>query len=150
EKKLATKRHKFCAFLWLKILSAEPPGVVDLGVAAVQIHFPGFLVAAAFRESRAATDEPSARECHRSEVSSIAQLPKTNGENRSVRKCFNRDTRTGQLFRGPRFHTPNDGLTVRIELRLPVSTQKLKQKLSMISAQNKSSEPSRQRQGFRL
>src|SRR5262249_33271115 len=121
-----------------RISPPEPAGIIDLRVAAVEIDFPAFLVAAAFRESSAATGEPSACECHRSEVSPVAQLPKTDGENRSVGKRFNRNTRAGQLFGGSRFHTPNDGLAIRIELWLPVSTQKLKQKLGVIGAQNKS------------
>src|SRR5207247_7002445 len=130
--------------------SAQAAGVVDLSVAAVQINFSGFLIAAAFGEGRPAADEPSAGERHRSEVSPIPQLPKAHRKDRAVGKCFDRDTRSGQLLCRACFHTPNNRLAVCVELWLAIRAQQLKQKLGMIGSQNKTCELSCQRQCFRL
>src|SRR5881628_2338428 len=100
--------------------SPQAAGVVDLSVATVQINFSGFLIAAAFGEGRPAADEPSSGECHRSEVSPIPQLPKADREDRAVRKCFDRDTRAGQLLCRACFDTPNNRLAVCVELWLAI------------------------------
>src|SRR5262245_52946064 len=134
----------------VQLSSAEPSGVVDLSVAAVEINSSGFLIAAAFGEGHPAADEPSSGECHRSEVSPIPQLPKAHCKDRAVRKCFDRDTRAGQLLCRACFHAPNHRLAVCVELRLAVRTQQLKQKLGMIGSQDKTRELSCHRQRFRL
>src|SRR6266566_685388 len=129
---------------------AQAAGVVDLSVAAVQINFSGFLIAAAFGEGRPAADEPSAGECHRSEVSPIPQLPKAHRKDRAVGKCFDRDTRAAQLLCKACFHTPNNRLAVCVELWLAIRAQQLEQKLRMIGSQNKTRELSCHCQRFRL
>src|SRR5439155_12436702 len=153
----ATKRHKnhiifceFCASSWPKKSPAQAAGVVDLSVAAVQINFSGFLIAATFGEGRPAADEPSAGECHRSEVSPIPQLPKAHRKDRAIGKCLDRDTRAGELLCRACFHTPNNRLAVCVELWLAIRAQQLKQKLRMIGSQNKTRELSCQCQRFRL
>ena len=117
---------------------------------AAQVNFAGLLIATAFGKGRATTDESTAGKRHCSEVSAIPERHKTHRQYRAIAKGLGCDTDSGELPGRSSLHAPYDGFAVRIEFGFAIGSQKLKEKLGMIGAQDKSRELSSQRFCFGL